>query len=431
MSRSPTTHFFQTGNPSRGLAMGSLVAAFLWVLPSVTFGQEALTEPVPDDEAGPAPKVGRLGQYPDNAQVRRGDFERSITIPGTGGSFRIGGFVRVLVSFDIDNAGVPTNALPFAVPLDGSSADARTQLGFDVRDTQVNFDFRRPTDLGLFRTFVEMDFFGSGSEVDNTFGVRLRHAAAGLGGLQVGQFWTQFMDLKAIPESADLLGPYGAPVLRTPGIRWFQGVGDNFTWGVSLENPGDDLTGEPDQDVADSIPNLVGFVELNGDFGHVHVSGLGMRLDAEDDEAFTGAVSIMARIRLPLLDENDNLTLGGQYGGGFAYYYAGFADLGLSGVIGSDGSVDPTEVLTAHVSLQKWWTSRLRSTVHVSFLDIDAAEGTEGDTISESIKVVGNVFWSPLDDATFGLEVIYITREDVSGDDGDGLRLAAVTQFNF
>ncbi|MEL7305250.1 MAG: DcaP family trimeric outer membrane transporter [Myxococcota bacterium] len=387
-----------------------------------------------DTEDGADVPLGRyeIGRFPDNASVRTGDFDRSITIPGTGGSFRIGGFVRAALNFDVDNAGVLDNSLPWAVPLDGDDLDETTQLGFLLKDSQVNFDFRRPTkDYGLFRTFLEFDFFGSGSEVENSFGVRLRHAAVGLGGLQVGQFWTLFMDLKATPESADLVGPYGAPVLRTPGIRWYEELGEHWAYGLGVENPAEDLSGDTDQDVNDSVPNTVAFVEAKGSFGHLRVAGMGMRLDASDDESFAGAANLMGRIRAPLLHRKDNFTFGIQYGTGYGYHYAGFADLGLSGVIETDGEVNPTELLTGHVSFQKWWTDTLRSTVHVSYLDYDAADGAGDDSLSESLKVVGNIFWSPVKDAVFGFETVYLTRETFSGDEGEGLRLVLVTQFNF
>lgn len=400
-------------------------------------GQETPAEPLTAsdgaEEVRPQSKLGTLGRYPDYATVREGDFDRSITIPGTGGSFRIGGFVRVAAGFDIDNAGVTDNAIPWSLPLNDSARDESTQFGFNLKDTQVNLDFRRPTDSGLFRTFVEFDFFGeSGDEVENDFGVRLRHAAVGIGGFQVGQFWTQFMDLKSTPESADLLGPYGTPILRTPGVRYYHRLSENWSFGVSVDNPGDDLTiSDAALDVNDSIPNLVGFLEFEGSFGHLRVAGMGMRLDAENDEAYAGGVNLSGRIGLPFLGRDDNVTFGAQYGSGFAYYYAGFGNIGLSGVIEADGTVDPTEVLKLHLSYQHWWSDAIRSTVHASYLDYDQSEEAPEESISESIKLVANLFWSPFDDALFGVEGIYMTRENVSGDEGEGIRVLGVTQFNF
>ncbi|MEO1475282.1 MAG: hypothetical protein AAFS13_02785, partial [Pseudomonadota bacterium] len=41
-----------------------------------------------------------IGRFPDDAFVTSGDFDRSISLPGTPGSFRIGGLVQVNANFD-------------------------------------------------------------------------------------------------------------------------------------------------------------------------------------------------------------------------------------------------------------------------------------------------------------------------------------------
>lgn len=373
----------------------------------------------------------QIGRFPDTAIVRPGDFDGSITIPGDSGSFRIGGFVRAQLNYDIDNIGSQDGAVPYTVPLDGFPEDGTQQLGFSVRDTQVNFDYRRDTDLGLFRTFIEFDFFGDGDEVDGSFGVRLRHAALGIGNLQVGQFWSLFTDLNATPEVADLLGPHGAPILRTPGVRWYDKIGDNWNWAIGIENPAGDITADASELASESIPNIVGYLERTGDWGHVRISGVGQELRAASDKTFTGGASLTGRINIPYLSKRGAILFGGQVGAGFAQQYAGFGGVGLDGVVDENGVLDATEILAGFVGYQHWWAELWRSTVYVSMFDFDAGEAAPADTLSRSFKTAGNLFWTPVRNANVGAEIIYITRETLAEEEGDGVRVQAVAQFNF
>lgn len=372
------------------------------------------------------------GRYPDLAIVRPGDFEGSITLPGDAGSFRIGGFVRAQMEYDFDNIGIQGNALPYSVPLDGSLEDGTDQVGFNVRDTQINFDYRIDSDLGLLRAFVEFDFFGEGGdEFNNDFGVRIRHAAVGIGRLQVGQFWSLFTDLKSIPEVVELLGPHGAPVFRTPGLRWYDEIGDNWKWAVGIEDPAGDLTGDASLLASESVPNILGYIERTGDWGHVRLSGIGLELRSTTDKTFTGGGSITGRINVPFVYERNVLFFGGQIGAGFAKQYAGFGGVGLEGVVDDDGNVDATEILAGYIGYQHWWADNWRSNVYASMFDFDQGAVAAPDSLSTTFKTSGNIFWTPVNNLNLGGEVLYITRETVGEDEGDGVRIQFVAQFDF
>ncbi len=372
-----------------------------------------------------------IGRFPDDAIVTAGDFDGAVAVPGTDGSFRIGGFVRAEGNFDVDSLGGQFATLVNTIPLDDSSRDGETQTLFHVRNSRVNFDYRQPTQLGPLRTFVELDFFGDGSQLSNNFELRLRHAAAQLGNLYVGQWWSYFVDVASFVESADFIGPLGTPALRSPGIRWSQNVGERWRWGVGLENPEGDISGSDSALVSESTPNITGYVQTTQEWGRLRVAALGLELESESDSTFTGGVNITGRINTPLLGAQDAITFGGQVGSGFARQYTGFGGLGLDGVLNADGSVDATDVLAGYIAYQHWWTDRLRSNAHISALDLDAGDGAALTDLSESRKAVINLFWTPVDNATFGVDVVYAERETVGGDTGDGLRLQAAARFDF
>ncbi|MEO1319722.1 MAG: DcaP family trimeric outer membrane transporter, partial [Pseudomonadota bacterium] len=151
-----------------------------------------------------------IGRVPDNALVRAGDFGGSIVLPGTTASVRIGGYVQADIGYDFDNLGFSDALNVRSVPLDDTTSDGEQVFRSHARNSRVNIDVRDKTPLGDFRTFVEFDFFGSGSTFTNNYSPVLRHAAAGIGNLYFGQYWSQFTDLAAFPEGTS--APLGQPL---------------------------------------------------------------------------------------------------------------------------------------------------------------------------------------------------------------------------
>ncbi|MEO0367972.1 MAG: DcaP family trimeric outer membrane transporter, partial [Pseudomonadota bacterium] len=203
-----------------------------------------------------------IGRFPDDAFVTAGQFDRSISVPNTGGAFRVGGAIQVNSSYDIDNLGFQQIGTPPTIPLNGSIDDDEQQFAIHARHSRVNFDYRAPTDYGNFRTFVEFDFFGDGDEFTNDYDLRLRHAMAEWGPWKVGQFWSGFVDVFSFPETADPGGPLAAPVLRAPGIYYVQGEQEKSNWGIGIENPAGDLGGRTDLIASEDLPNIVAFSRL-------------------------------------------------------------------------------------------------------------------------------------------------------------------------
>ncbi|MEO1035901.1 MAG: DcaP family trimeric outer membrane transporter [Pseudomonadota bacterium] len=372
-----------------------------------------------------------LGRFPDDAFVTAGQFDRSISIPGTNGAFRIGGAVQVNANYDPDNLGFQQISTQPTIPVDGAVDDGDEQFGIHTRLSRVNFDFRAPTELGQFRTFVEFDFFGDGDEFTNDFDLRLRHAAAELGPFKFGQFWSGFVDVFNIPETADPGGPMAQPVLRNPGFFYLKGDYDKSNWGIGIENPAGDLGGATDLIASEDVPNFVAFAKLQRDWGYVRIAGLGLQLKSDTDSDFTGGVHVSGRVQTPFTGHyQDNITFGVQYGEGFVHYFSSFVGE-LDGTIQDNGDVEATGILGAFLGYQHYWTDRWRSTFTASVFELDSPEGTDGSFYSGGERVSANLFYSPIDGVTLGLEGIYNTIETVDDSDGDGTRIEFVGRFDF
>ena len=251
--------------------------------------QETRTESPSESVAEQKPRAESstrqpLGRFPDDAIVTAGSFDGAITIPGSDASIRLGGFVRAEGNYDFDNLGFQDTVSPRRIPLDGTVQDGSNQSRFHVRNSRFNIDYRKSTSKGPLRAFIELDFFGGGNELINGYEARIRHAAAQIGNLYIGQWWSYFADVQASPEGADFGGPMGSPAARNPGIRWAKDFGEGARWGVGLENPAGDLDGPEILLASDSVPNITGFLQLSRPWGRLRLAGLGLQLDSTTDE---------------------------------------------------------------------------------------------------------------------------------------------------
>ncbi|MEM6397206.1 MAG: DcaP family trimeric outer membrane transporter [Bacteroidota bacterium] len=383
-----------------------------------------------DQDSTRAPRQP-IGRFPDDAIVTRGSFDRSISINGTPGSFRIGGAVTVNANYDFDNFGFQQISFQPTIPLDGSSEDGEDQFGVHARLTRFNVDIRTPTKLGEARVFIEVDFFGAtGNELVNDYTLRLRHAVAEIGNWKFGNFWSGFMDVFAQPETADPGGPLGLPSKRNPGLYYVHGEQSETSYGLGIENPTADLAGQLEFQRSESMPSIVGFFKWQNKWGYARVAAMTLQQRSTSSDNITGGINVTGRINLPFLHERDNLAFGFQAGEGFAHYYSSFA-VGLDGIIRDNGDIDVTSIIGGYAAYQHWWTETIRSTFNASFFDFDLPSGFNPGAYAGGFRLGGNLVWTPVLDATFGLELNYDAVETFGGSEGSGLRLEFVSRFDF
>lgn len=374
-----------------------------------------------------------LGRFPDAAIITAGDFDGAIKLPDSQASVRLGGFVRLESSYDVDSLGFQDAVNHRRIPLDGTPEDGANQSRFHVRNSRFSIDYRRPVDSGQIRAFLEFDFFGGGDEFINNYEVRIRHVAANVGNFYIGQWWSQFSDIAASPETVDFGPPLGQPVARNPGVRWAKDVGAEGVWrvGLGIENPAGDLTDLQDQFASDSVPNFTSFVEMKRRWGRVRLAALALQLDSDTDTEFTGGFNFTGRIDTPWLSARDNLVFGVSGGEGFTHYYSVFAGAGLEGVIDSNGRVSATGILGGYLGYQHWWSDTWRSTLVASAMELDAPEGSLDSSFDSGERYRVNLVWTPMNDVTLGFEYSYASQETFDGREGDGSRLNAVARIDF
>src|SRR5438105_3723715 len=225
--------------------------------------------------AFPAPGGGPGGP------VLAGSFPRSLVIPGTEVSLRVGGQAVGSVIWHlrgqavggalggqggfnetyVDGQGgtgnlpsIPLNTHTFsntAAPT-GFAHSRSSEWDFSGKQTRLFLDARTPSPYGEVKGYIEMDFSASNTNtiLNNNQGSvngyipRLRQGYATLGGLLMGQTQGTFTDNDSEPELLDFGGQTGTPfVSRTPQVRYTYPLAYGMSVAVAAENPSPNFAG--------------------------------------------------------------------------------------------------------------------------------------------------------------------------------------------
>jgi len=399
--------------------------------------------------------------------VKRGAFPGSISIPGTSTSVKIGGYIKVDAIEDIGTGyGAPWAAFR-NVPLEGTQqAGQNAQTTFGAQQSRINFETRTASSIGEIRTFIEADFYGSAAANSNTsgYGLQLRHAygsvgAAASGQLLAGQTWSNFMDVSAMPETIDYIGPAGTVFVRQPQVRYTRGFGD-VTLSGSVEIPADINQGTTNMVYVSSalsgtgtvstiaprtvMPDLIlaakydyaknGYTSLRAVFNQTNIDRTGGGASNETETGYGFGVVLSGKQGLFEKDAiNYSFTSGrgvGRYvydiSAGGSYYNATTQDLKqqwfYAGTLG----------------YQHKWNNYFRSNVFGGLTRIfnntdNMVTGVENASTTNKMIASShfNLIWQPAPAYQIGVEYMHGYRETQSGTEGALDRLQASFAYNF
>lgn len=369
---------------------------------------------------------------PANA-VTGGATPGTFKLPGSNTSVKIGGYVKVDGIFNSRSVGGTADQELEAggIPLSSANANEDKQLTLHARQTRLNIGTSTPSAMGEVKTFLEGDFFAgntSGNEVvSNSSGFRMRHAFGSIGGLLVGQTWSNYMILATGPEVLDFGGPVGAIFVRQAQVRWTQPFSGG-SWSVSLENPesviaGVGVLGD------DRVPDVVGRVDFKTNAGTFTVSGLArqIRIDTPttQDNKWGAAIGIAGVIPL---GSKDTFTFTTNYGNVLGRYAVGFF---TDGAIDANNKLDLSNQWIAMASYSHAWTGNLRSAIAVSGLRADYGPTVAATTDRSAQSLHLNLIWSPVKNTNVGVEYIFARRQRINEEVGVLNRIQTSAQYVF
>ena len=397
-----------------------------------------------------------------------GTFPGSYRLPGTNTTFRIGGYVKFDVHYTTVQ-GIGDSFFAACIPLGGAVeacgppghglSDGHTRLF--ARQSRFNLQTRTPSKLGLVRTYIEGDFFGGGGSetVVNGSAFRLRHAYGAIGNLLVGQTWSNFMHLAALPDTLDFAGSAGVWFARQGQIRYSISFGESWRADVSVENPNSEtllfrprgsgtFCSPPGNRIQffcvgfneDRIPDVTAKLTFGGAWGFVSVAGLFGAADINTSTALSGRDNSHfprgatgdpgGGLATAILDETKPFwavhagtriftfgrdSVAGTFsysdGGGRMLYpfplifFSSFVDLSVP----SAPRIQNVTAFGGNVSYERWWREDLFSTVaygisHANYPDNIGSLVLNSPETLQTVHV--NLLWVPVPRVTLGIEWI-------------------------
>lgn len=321
---------------------------------------------------------------------------------GSGTTLEFYGYVKLDAIFDY---GYELGDSTFA--LAGISASSATGDFFNatVRQTRLGLRTTTQTPLGDLGTQVEIDFYGA-----DQIEPRLRHATATLGGLRVGQYWTQFMPLSSYPATLDFQGVAAIPFARQEQVAYTHDVTDAVSATASIE----ESNGNSDNAV------LIGALAYDTDALLLRASALyGNVNDAAGGQQDVYGVNLSASADLW---QGARADAAYTYGDGIASYMVyGGDDLGAAN--------DPIALQAAYVgvsqSIGDKWTVR----GIYGWRDNDAGVGPDSTETLTTTHV--NVQYQLVENVTLGAEYFRGTRDTFAGGSFDVDRIQTALQIDF
>lgn len=367
--------------------------------------------------------------------------------PGIGFSvgdtnFAFKGFIKLDASLtDFSGGDLPSNSLgrdfyiPGLIPVGGESNGP----DFDFNPRETRFIFAMDTERGGHDIggLIELDFqvTSDGNErVSNSFTPRMRQAYITIDNWLLGQAWSTFQDVGALPDNLDFIGPTeGTVFIRQPMIRYTKGP-----WQIALEQPETEITGPagerllPGDDIA---PDIVVRYNHKRDWGHVTVAAIGRTIHAEDeivpgaveDTAFGFGVSASGKIKV---GAKDDFRFMATYGEGIGRYIG--VNIVNDAAIDANGELETIPTYSGFVSYRHFWSKKWRSNITGGYFQAENPIALVGDGVTDEVYSGHiNLIYSPAPKIDVGIEYIYANRVLESGAEGDMNKVQFSTKYSF
>ncbi len=328
------------------------------------------------------------------------------------------------------------------IPLETTGENG--QLFMSARDSRLWVKTRTPSEAGLVRTLIEVDFLGTTASeaTTNSHGLRLRHAYLEAAGFTVGQTNSAFNSFVTLDT---IRYPLNYTLVRQPVMRY--SVNERlFGVDLSFEQPETTLLDQNGTIITsqdDVVPDVVARLRYYPAWGEGSVALLGRYITQDQatlsdgsklsgkDAAFGWGINISGKIKL---FELDDIRFDAQYGVGLGRYVAfnAFA----AGSIDADGKIELQATYGGHIGYRHWWTHKLRSTVAISYAGTDNQMNNvyPADAALVNRAVYGsqlNLLWIPLPNGLVGLEYSRAQRVVESGDEGNMDMLTLLVRYDF
>jgi len=384
-------------------------------------------------------------QQDDPTRALLEDFTGAWRLPGTDAALAIGGYVKTAVVYNFDPLAITDRFIVGSIPVSSVAvADAEAESSLTADQSRINFDLREPTEYGILRAFIEGDF----AEENDT--LRLRHAFGQWNKITAGKTWSAFVDTQASPEEVDFEGLNGRINVRQTQIRVMPTLGANYEFQFSMEDPNPQV--QNGRGVT-RIPDLVVTARFRPrERLHTKAALLLRQVRAQRttaqgadvEKAHGWGLSVSGRYQTPQFHARDSVLFQLNYGDVIGRYVNDLSSVGeFDGIFNSNsGDLELFDVFAGYVSYQHWWDAdawgvkwlgqnQMRSNFTLGIVQVDNPDFVSGDAYKRTIRLSGNLFWSPTPRIDIGGEYLWGNRENEDGGEGDATQIQFSVRYRF
>lgn len=369
------------------------------------------------------------------------------TVAGT--TVKLNGYVKANVMFSRYDDGDVANGfgrdfyLPQTIPVGGT----RESNDFDghAKQTRLWLTTSTPVAGHTLKGHLEFDFQTSpgtqaSERTTNGYNLALRRAFVAYDNLLVGQEWSNFQYVAALPESTDFVGPTeGTVFARQMQVRYTKKLSKELTLSVAAENPetasATTLSPALAENDDDSVPDVTARLNYAASFGELSLAGVFRKLSVDNGAVSADATGwgVSAAGKVPFgPNKRHDVRFMATAGKGLGRYVGlNFAPDAIL-TAGANPDLETVDVLAGFVAVKLGWTANLRSTFMASYQDVDYPTGfVPPGANKQAWSAAGNLFYSPVKGLDLGVEYRHGVRELVSGAKGQLDRLEFAAKYSF
>ena len=385
------------------------------------------------DRKGRSP-AQRLAPRHDNVPLEP-ELPGFIAVPGTEALVRLGGSATTVLTVSSKYFS-PTWMVTSAIPVAGQPyAASRAQVAVAANESDVAFEVRVPSPLGIVRFVYDNDF----AQPAPGFVYHLNYFYVQGGNLLLGFSDSAFTDVDATPTTLDYQGvnavTFSRHAMASYALSLHRHETRHLLLKASVESPGSQVSAGAlvPRNVA---PDVGVQLRLEGTAGHVQLAtilrAVGVQGATGDAQTVFGwGLNVTGGLNLP---GGDFLSAGVAGGQGAAAYFNDTGGLGLDAALDAGGTLVALPILGAFAGFTHVWAPGWRSTAAFGWLAVDDAgcQASLGATgFRQSRYASLNLEFRPWAKLLTGIEGLYGLRESVAGTAGDAWRGQVTAQYAF
>lgn len=344
--------------------------------------------------------------------------------------FGVGGYVQVTGVYDFNGVERYNDFVTSSIALKGQQPGA--SYGLTIGQSRLFFKLVGNTDVGKLVSYLEMEFEGPQQTPI------LRQAFVQFRGFLVGQTWSTFGDMTAVPTTIDEEGPSSGIEIRQPMVRYTQKFNDHWQAALALEYAQPSYSkGDFAESIRQKVPDIpinVRYSMKNG--SHLQAGAILRNISykdmVKDDDKIKTGWGVMMSGNLNLCKKT-SFMFQGVYGKGIANYIQDISGIGYDLVPkpGQDGRLKAPGMWGAFGAFQQDWTSKLSSSLIYSYARLESRGTLTGTTYKYAQYAGANLLWNFTEYGTTGIEYVFGRRNDFNQDYGNASRINAMIQYRF